>query len=410
MSALERYKLKKLVKELDRKTGRGTELISLYIPPSRRISDVIAYLREELSTADNIKSKSTRKNVQSALESIMQRLKLYRKTPPNGLVVFCGVVPRAGPGTEKLEIYLIEPPERLDVFLYRCDSRFHTEFLKEMLAEKKCYGIILLDRSEATFALLKGRRVEVLDNITSGVPGKHSAGGQSQRRFERIIEQLAHEFYKRVGEYATKYFLNLHKQGVLAGILIGGPGPTKYDFVNKDYMHYELKQKVIGVFDIGYAGEEGLRELMHKASEKLREVRHIQERKLVQELLYYIATKPENVAYGINEVLSLLNDPRLKVVLASEALDEKPVVVGYCKSCGEKVLYLPKSREEVYQIKELKCKRCKATTADIRVISLLEYLIEELEGKRARLEIISAETEEGQQLLKAFFGLAAFLG
>ncbi|NIM44848.1 MAG: peptide chain release factor 1, partial [Nitrososphaeria archaeon] len=65
--AREKYQLRKLVSELREKEGRGTELISLYVPPKRRISDVISYLREEYSTASNIKSDLTRKHVQDAI-------------------------------------------------------------------------------------------------------------------------------------------------------------------------------------------------------------------------------------------------------------------------------------------------------------------------------------------------------
>ena len=74
-----RYDFKRDLEELRDLSGRGTELISLYVPPTRQISDVMAYLRNEYSQSSNIKSKSTRKNVMAAIESIMSRLKTYKK-------------------------------------------------------------------------------------------------------------------------------------------------------------------------------------------------------------------------------------------------------------------------------------------------------------------------------------------
>ncbi|MEM3587616.1 MAG: peptide chain release factor aRF-1, partial [Candidatus Jordarchaeaceae archaeon] len=207
-SSIEEYKLQKLIKELESKEGRGTELISLYIPPGRQISDVMNALKQEYSQASNIKDRRTRHHVLDALTSCIQRLKLFKTVPENGLVIFCGYISTGIPGDEKMEIHMIIPSEPIRTYLYRCDSKFYLDPLKEIITEKEFYGLIVMDRNEATFAILKGRQLYILDTITSGVPGKHDAGGQSQRRYERVIEQMAHEFYKRVAEYAEKFFLN----------------------------------------------------------------------------------------------------------------------------------------------------------------------------------------------------------
>ena len=55
-SQMRRYEFKKALQELESLKGRGTELISLYVPPGKQISDVVQYLREEFSTSSNIKS------------------------------------------------------------------------------------------------------------------------------------------------------------------------------------------------------------------------------------------------------------------------------------------------------------------------------------------------------------------
>ena len=64
-TSLELFRLKKTLATLSDKEGRGTELISLYVPPGKRISDAINNLRDEYGTASNIKSTTTRKNVKS---------------------------------------------------------------------------------------------------------------------------------------------------------------------------------------------------------------------------------------------------------------------------------------------------------------------------------------------------------
>ena len=114
------YKIRKAISELSSKEGRGTELVSLYIPPKKPVHEVIAYLRNEWGTAGNIKSDTTRNHVQDALTKTMQRLKLYRETPETGLVIFSGALPTNGPGSEVIRLNEIVPPKAVTTFLYMC--------------------------------------------------------------------------------------------------------------------------------------------------------------------------------------------------------------------------------------------------------------------------------------------------
>lgn len=107
-NSLLRFKLNRILKNLESKKGRHTELISLYIPPGKQINDVMNSLRSEYSTASNIKSRTTRRNVLDALEKVMQRLRLFKDAPPKGLIIFCGAIPQNGEGSEEVETYVIE--------------------------------------------------------------------------------------------------------------------------------------------------------------------------------------------------------------------------------------------------------------------------------------------------------------
>src|ERR1041385_5984203 len=91
--SVKRYKLKKMLNELAGISGHGTELVTVYVPPRRPIFDVIGQLRNEAGTASNIKSDLTRNHVQDALSRTMEHLKLFKDTPENGLVIFCGAIP-----------------------------------------------------------------------------------------------------------------------------------------------------------------------------------------------------------------------------------------------------------------------------------------------------------------------------
>ena len=229
VSSKELYEFKKTLKELSNKRGRGTELVSVYIPPDKQLSDVGKHMRDELGQSANIKSKQTKKNVQSAIEVILQSIRLYKQPPANGLVLFVGMIPKGGPGTEKMEKYILEPPEPITTYWYKCNNEFFLEPLEEIIEERDTYGLAVVDRKEATIATLKGKKVNILTHLTSGVPGKHKAGGQSQRRFDRVIDLAAHEFKKRIGEHMNDDFMDLKDD------LKGG------GFRTKDYTHIRFR-------------------------------------------------------------------------------------------------------------------------------------------------------------------------
>ncbi|MHB2037177.1 MAG: LAGLIDADG family homing endonuclease [Nitrososphaerales archaeon] len=115
------YRIRKLLSDLSNKTGRGTELVSLYLPAKKALHEAIAALREESGTASNIKSDVTRNHVQDALTKTMARLRLYKQTPENGLVIFCGAIPGpGGPGNETIDLFEVLPQKPVTTYLYRC--------------------------------------------------------------------------------------------------------------------------------------------------------------------------------------------------------------------------------------------------------------------------------------------------
>ena len=408
-TSLELFRLKKILNTLANKEGRGTELISLYVPPGKQISEVVNMLREEYGTASNIKSTTTRKNVQDAIVKVQQRLKLFKEAPENGLVIFCGAVPQNGAGSEKIETYVIIPPEPIHIYLYRCDSRFHTEHLQELLREKETYGIVLIDATAATLATLQGRRLEIVREVTSGVPGKTRAGGQSARRFERLREMRLQEYFRRVGEHVNETFLPIEN---LKGIIIGGPGPTKYDFEKGDYLNYQLKDKIIDIVDTAYVDEQGVKEVVDKAPEIMRKIRYIEEKQIMQQFLYEIGHDTGMATYGEEEVRKALEAGAVKTLLLSEGLDIIRVKVK-CTACGyeeQQTIKTPMLTSFEQNLLGKPCPKCKAPSLGIaETQELIENFAQLAEYANTDVEVISAETEEGQMLKNSFGGIAAIL-
>ncbi|HOI39150.1 MAG TPA: peptide chain release factor aRF-1 [Methanobacterium sp.] len=401
-SSTELYEVKRTLKELSEKKGRGTELVSVYIPPDKQISDVVKHMREELSQSANIKSKQTKKNVQSAIEVIMQRMKLFPRPPERGLVLFVGMIPKGGPGTEKMETYVFEPPEPVQTYTYHCDSQFFLEPLEEILEDKEIYGLAVIDRKEATIAIMKGKRVDIVKTLTSGVPGKHKAGGQSQRRFDRLIELAAHEFLKRIGEHINEAFLAVED---LKGVIIGGPGHTKEDFINGDYLHHEIKQKIITTVDTSYTGDFGIREVIDKSMDVLTEIDIMKEKKLVQRFLTELIDENGLASYGEAEVRQNLINGAVEVLLLSEDIKSKRYTFE-CPSCGS---VAEKTIKNETEFENMLCENCGETMKASSSQDVIGDFVKLAEEVGSEVEIISTETEEGMQLLRAFGGFGAIL-
>ncbi len=404
-----RFRLRRTLEMLAGKEGRGTELISLYVPPGRRIHEVMANLREEYGTASNIKSRTTRKNVQDAIDRVSQRLKLFKEPPENGLVIFCGAIPRNGAGSERMETYVLIPPEPINVYFYRCDARFHTEPLQEMVRERSAYGVIVIDTSNAVVATVRGQRMEILQKFSSGVAGKHRAGGQSARRFERIREQSLNEYYHRVANHSTEL---LNEVTGLKGIIIGGPGPTKYEFAEGDYLNYMLKQKILATIDTSYVGEQGVDEVISKSQEVLKGVRYFEEKQLVQKFLYEIGHETGLGVYGEVVVRKYLTAGIVDLLLVSEKINTLHVYVK-CKNCGAADDSLIPTANFVKFEQDLlstSCKKCNAAALTVdESKDLVDELIEIAEKQNTNVAVISTETNEGVMLKDSFGGIAAIL-
>jgi len=321
----------------------------LYIPPGRPVSDVINMLRQELAITDNIKLKRTKDRVQRALTVAIDRLSNISKIPRNGLVIFAG----ENEDTGEFICLMFSPPDPVTVYFYRTDKHFHLEFLEAMLEESEVYGLIIIERDEATIGLLKGSSLMVLEEVEGYVPGKHSKGGQSQRRYDRIIEELVEEFYKRVGEIVNKYFIPYLESGKLKGILVGGPGYAKLDFVKGGYIDYRLKEKVLdALIDVGSQGEPGLKELVMRASELIKGQRYVEVVNALEEFKFHLAKDDGLALYGFDDIVNALNMGAVKSLVVTEDMPEFEKLMELAKKSGAEVYVLPETIPEYVWIKK----------------------------------------------------------
>ena len=394
------YKIRKILDELTQQEGHGTELITVYIPKNKQLHEVITNLREEQGTADNIKSDLTRTHVVDSLSKVLQRLKLYKKTPERGLVIFCGALPREGggpPGSEVVKAFEIDPPKDLTTFLYRCDDHFHVDILKDMLKDDNMIGILAIDAKDAGWGLLHGDKIEVLKETGSGVAGKHRQGGQSAKRFQKLREMELQYYFNRVANITREYFIDIYP---IKGLIISGPGPTKEDFINNNYLEYRLQNMIISTIDASYSGSEGIREAFAKSSEILSDFRMVEEKKIVEKLFQQINSNTGLGSYGLKEVLEMLKNNIADTVIVTDDT-ELYRLETICKRCNnavdeivERIKVIPRKTE----LKNNPCPNCKSMDNETSQQDLIDYIALIGSQTGAKIEVISGNTEHGMML------------
>jgi len=391
-----KYELKKQLAHLKSMKGSGTELISVYIPSEQAIHETSNKLRGEAGQATNIKSKSTRKNVVDSLEMILHHLKSYGNVAPqSGVAIFCGNV-SDNPAKVDIELFTIFPPEPITVQIYRCDSRFFLEPLEKTLDIKDSYGIVVMDGRGCTLAELRGTNTRILSHIRSMAHSKMSKGGQSANRIARIIEESIEYYYKHIGEHMDRYFVNNVK-----GVIVGGPGPAKEDFVKMSPFNYQIK--IMGVVDTGYTDEYGVREVMAKSADILSEQESIKERIIIERFIKEIVAGGL-ATYGEKEVRAALESKQAKQLLVSEGLTFKRAKL-VDTTTGEAQYVTSKNPFDLQE-------KIKAIGGTVKVESevlLVDDLIALADTQGIDIFVVSPDTAEGAQFLGSFYGIGAFL-
>ncbi|MEC7639384.1 MAG: peptide chain release factor aRF-1 [Candidatus Thermoplasmatota archaeon] len=397
--------MKKALEDLRGMKGMGTELVSVIIPPDKKIHDVRQQLSQEAGQAANIKSKSTKKHVQDAIESAIATLNRHSTPGERGIALFVGHVIVGNNKTRLASVVVDDPPDVIQSFRYRCDSSFEISQLEEMLIDRTSYGLFVIDRGEAAYGIATGKRIHCQEELQSNIMGKHRQGGQSAQRFERLIEEAAHNFFKRATEHACSYWLpNIEN---IRGIIVGGPGGTK-DFVMKnDYLHHEIKKLVREpYFDVGYSNESGLRELVQRAGALMDKIDLDAERELVDRFLREVMQTNPKATFGEVLIRAALEQGAVETLLLSEGLRIRRV--GWtCKACKHEWQTSQQSRMDIPA-----CPDCGADSPnedEERTMDIVDELSLLATRTSANVSLVSLDSEEGATLANSFGGIAAIL-
>jgi len=338
------------VESISEYIGSGTELVSVYLPPDGSLSSMRSRIKNEYSQAQNIKSKTTRNNVQDALSSIETTLQSYETVPENGLVIFSGVV--NNDSDEKITTVFDSLPQPIQTQLYHCDDSFFIEPLETLGLDEKIYAILLIDRNNAAIGKMKNGNVETVVTFNSLVPGKQKKGGQSQQRFERLRLEALDNHYQKLAKKANNLFVS--ERHDIKGVLIGGPEITRKEFIDGTYLHHELQDKILFQTSVTSISESGVSEIAEKASSQIEENEIAEQKEICNNFFKKIASN--EATYGIDKTEKAISYGSVSTLLLSTKFypnppDEISSLIEQTEDFGGTVAVIPDTFDKGEQFK-----------------------------------------------------------
>ncbi|MFI5412936.1 MAG: peptide chain release factor 1, partial [Candidatus Micrarchaeales archaeon] len=246
--------------------------------------------------------------------------------------------------------------------------------------------------------LLKGNHFEKVKSIHSFAHAKIKKGGQSMNRYQRLIEESIEDYYKRIGDTVNETYTKYNFK--IKGLIVGGPGPAKENFVKAKTMNYQIK--VLGTFDTGYTDESaGVNELLERSKEVLEEQEAIQERKIMDRFLTEVSRNGLAV-YGYEAVKKMLNSSNVFKLLVSEGI-ELTKVEYKCSNCGTEITKIEQGNSRMGKHED------GGTLEIVKQTDAVEELLDIADKNNVDIVFVSDDSQYGKELLLGFGGIAAIL-
>lgn len=340
------------------------------------------------------------------MHTTINRLKLYKKTPVNGLCIFAGLV------QEKKFVLELEPIAPLKYGFYHCDRHFKVQQLKDQLQDalsnmnsgnQKITGFVIMNGDGALCAKVTGSSKEIISKTHVDLMKNHKKGGQSQKRFERNAKINRNEYVKLVAEQVNKAFIGTSDTPHVAHLIIAGFADLKNVLQDCKLLDYRIAKLPTTIVDVAYGFEQGLEQAIKLTAPTLQGMRFMKEAALLNKMMEDLAKNAKKVAYGVRETMTAASLGVIDTLLVYEDLNWLRVTVTDMASKDVTIDYMTPE--------QLSKKLVTATTDNKQYESelLMEWLVDNYHTFGCNLEILSASTPESKQFIRGFGGMSALL-
>ena len=400
------FKVKRMIRYLDEAKGDGTSMISVIIPPNKKIADIQKQLVDEYGKAEHIKDRVNRQSVLGGITSAKEKLKTFNRVPKHGLLIYCGTI-YADDGKQTRKIVIdFEPHKSINTTLYNCGNHFITQPLKELLESDEKYGFIIVDGLGTHWATLQGNTRDIISKMSVDLPKKHGRGGQSSNRFANTREEKRSAYIKKVCETTTSCYITEDRANV-EGLIIAGYADFKTRVSESANLDPRLKKIIISVVDISYGGEQGLNQAIELSKACLQNIKLVQEQQAIGKFYEQLNIDHEKIIYSIKDTMKALEDGVVQKLLIYDDLEHYRVVLKGQNMDEPIVKFMTPA--ELTADDALIDDETKQEMDLIEKEAFVDWIAENYMHFGCELYFVTDRSPEGSQFVKGFGGVGGFL-
>jgi len=198
------------------------------------------------------------------------------------------------------------PPRKILQRFYRCDKKFHVDYLTELFQDDgKKFGLVWCESDMIIiYEFYSTYEMKKLKTISSHLKNAHKKGGQSQKRFERIVNEQRSGHYSNVGQIVSE----LHNSHHWEHLFIASSGSKKNEIQNELICALQSHSTVITISDITTP--------IQCIKTQCNINRHTATDQYIQK--FYDSIHEGTVVYGKKETLEALQIGQLKVIFSTD--------------------------------------------------------------------------------------------
>lgn len=295
---------------------RGILSAYLDISPDEVATGQVRLKLKDMARAwlERIEDKQERRAFENEVDRVERYLTYELKEPGRSLVIF------SSEAAGLWRAYRV--PVRIRTRLV-WDERPYLRPLLTVLDEYERYGVVLTTREEARFFLFyMGEIAEYSFALHDYVPGRHKAGGWSQARFQRHIDDHAYHHFKAVAEVTARLAERDNWQRI---VLMGTEENTAQV---RDLLPKAIQQRIAGILPGNIT--DNINVIRDKVMTLVKQIEEQVEAERVQRVIT-AAEKGQNGVLGYADVLLAVQQQRVQILIVPEALEHP----GWeCTQCG----------------------------------------------------------------------------
>ena len=221
---------------------------------------------------------------------------------------------------------MFEPPKKINVSFYRCDTKFYLDPILEMFCEENLIGICLVSGEELRIYTISitGTHIEpnLLRVIHIKLPNKQKKGGQSAVRFGRIADIVRSQYVTKFVESIIESYMTENKtKSIISKLIIGGFGYMPDDIIDnhsfKQYFskYFLKKMSINGIDDTTVL--KIAKSLLSTLDENLSKT-------IDKEIILLIENNFETIGFGRNECMNCIESGNIiKLYINSSQVDKE---------------------------------------------------------------------------------------